>query len=104
MRVQGLQDLKSKELPTVPPDFFQPEYVRQRVGRDLPIGTVVCLRLHYHDRNDNNPEQMWGYVYNEYCFVRWMNDTYNSYIGGELCTLEEFMSEHGNVLPFSWRI
>lgn len=103
MIVASIEELRHLDLPSIPPDFFQEEYVAAKKVRSLPVGEVVCLRLHYHDREYYNPEGVWGYVEQRGPYVKRPNGVLNLYLGGELCTLEEFMSEHGNVLPFSWR-
>lgn len=114
MIVKSLEDLKERinGLPEIPPDFFEKEFIppSRRASRKIEEGSVVCLKRHYHHRDQTNPERTWGFVFRCYdgdaglpLQVHWVNGYGNGYRGGELCTLEEFMSEHGNVLPFSWR-
>ena len=105
MKVLDLTMLKSAALPTIPESFFKPERVSNQKSRPLPVGTVVCIERHYHSRNESNPERVWGFVHyvGSSVYVMWPHGQTNSYLGGELCTLEEFISEYGNALPFSWR-
>lgn len=106
MIVASLTMLRSADLPPIPESFFKPERVTEKKYRHLPEGTVVCLEHCYHSRDTSNPEGVWGFIHRAAggsIFVTWGYGQRNVYLGGELCTFEEFMSEHGNALPFSWR-
>lgn len=105
MIVKSLDALMSvlKTLPTIPLSSLKVT----RKSRPLPIGSVVHMSTERHGVSINNPARMWGYIrhrdHGDWFSVAWSNGAVNNYWTSDLCTLEEFMSEHGNVLPFSWR-
>lgn len=104
MKCRDLKALLSMKLPEIPPDFFQRGTFEKQHKR-IPIGTIVTLHQEYYRRGYHNPERVWGFVTQNdpYIDVRWSTGVRNDYVGGCLCTLEEFMSEHGSALPYSWR-
>lgn len=105
MFCHDLDTLRSLDLPEIPEGFFQAGTFAKEY-RSIPVGTIVTLQKEYYRRWSHNPERVWGYVEDfssGTCFVRWSTGVRNDYRGGCLCTLEEFMLEYGNALPFSWR-